>query len=115
ASDGGEFWSYTLILKLVLAERSGTPSSVTVIVIKTPPDCVGVQVKTPLTGSMLAPAGAPGSSRYVSFCAGTSVSLACTVKLNGWPTEPVLFPGETMTGAVFIPPLLDPGVGSRKK
>src|SRR5262245_49658050 len=47
---------------------------------------VGVQVNTPVLGSMLVPAGAPGPSENVSVLAGRSESVAVTATLNAFPS-----------------------------
>jgi len=44
---------------------------------------VGVQVKTPVAGSIAAPAGAPGSRLKVSGLAGRSGSVATAAKVKG--------------------------------
>src|SRR2546423_15070881 len=87
--------------------ETGDPLSVTRIVTRLvlgPCAAVGVQVKTPLVELILAPAGAPESRVYVSVWAGTSGSVAETVKLNGFPSVTVLFPIGAITGAAFGPP-----------
>src|SRR5207302_8608798 len=47
-----------------------------------PCDSSGVQEKNPLTGSMVAPVGAPGSKLNASVCTGRSVSDALTVNVT---------------------------------
>ena len=60
---------------------------------------VGVQVKTPVTGVMLAPAGAPASRLKVNVLAGRSASVAVAVKVSGVSSSTVLLPIAASTGA----------------
>src|SRR5262245_5460935 len=65
ASTGAELVSLTITVKLFALLKPGVPLSVTRIVmvfVLGPCASLGVQVKTPVAGSTLAPAGAPGSS-----------------------------------------------------
>ena len=65
---GGVFSSRTTTRKLLVALSGGEPLSVTPTMMRAVPGpcaSVGVQVNTPVTGSMVAPAGAPGASEYV--------------------------------------------------
>src|SRR5438876_341413 len=60
ASTGALFTSFTITVKLLLSLRAGVPLSVTLTVIRIvlgPCASVGVQVRTPLPGSRLTPAG----------------------------------------------------------
>src|SRR6266702_965466 len=82
-STGGLFTSLTMTVIVSAPLSGGTPLSVTRMVIEFvlgPWVSLGVQLKRPVAGSMLAPAGAPGSSEKVSVLAGMSASLAVTVK-----------------------------------
>src|SRR5438132_2580881 len=63
-------------------------------------DCalLGVQVKTPLAGSRLTPAGAPAPRLKVRICGGRSGSLTTLVKLSNWPAATVLLGIGERTG-----------------
>src|SRR5438445_1364418 len=63
-------------------------------------DCalLGVQVKTPLAGSRLTPAGAPAPRLKVRICGGRSGSLTTLVKLSSCPAATVLFGIGERTG-----------------
>src|SRR5882672_966097 len=94
----------TTMLKVLKSFNAGEPLSVTrtvtwfVIGVK-PTD--GVQVKTPLAGLMIAPAGAPGSRLKVRLCAGRSGSVAVAVKVRFEPAVTVLLPMVASTGGRF--------------
>jgi len=80
------------IAAAVLALALGTPLSVTritILLVLGPCDSSGVQEKNPLAGSMVAPAGAPGSRLKVSDCAGKSGSVAEAVKVRSAPSATV--------------------------
>src|SRR5437867_12497115 len=62
----------------------------------------GVHEKTPLAGSILAPAGAPGSRLKVNALAGRSTSVAVLVKVRVLPSLTVLFPIAANTGAELV-------------
>ena len=64
---------------------------------------VGVQVNTPVVGSMLAPAGAPARLN-VNALAGASESLAVAVKVNWLPSFTDWSPMRASTGAALISP-----------
>ena len=115
------FTSVTVIVTTVVALALGTPLSVTrttMLFVLGPCDSSGVQEKNPLTGSIVAPAGVPGSRLKVSDCAGRSVSYAVAVKvtvpfsgnvreLSGWTTGGLL---TLLT--VTLKPLLSVKVGA---
>src|SRR5262245_56915439 len=89
ASTGALFASLTVTVKLFTSLKLGTPSSVTrtvIVLVPGPFASLGVQLNTPLLGLMLAPAGAPGSRLYVNVFAGTSASVAETVKDSAAPS-----------------------------
>src|SRR5438046_10114126 len=64
---------------------------------------VGVQLKAPVPAPIVAPvaAGVPSVSDQVIVFAGTSESVAVTVKANAANSFVVLFPGFVTTGAEF--------------
>src|SRR2546421_546996 len=82
--------------------RGGTPLSVTltwICVLPTWPE-VGVQVRTPVTASIVAPVGAV-IKENINVFAGMSESVATLVTVNFEPTTTVWSGGEVMDGAVF--------------
>ena len=82
----------------------GLPSSMTrttIIFVLGPCASVGDQVNKPLTGSMLAPAGAPGSRLKLRFCVGKSESDALMVKLTVVSSGIVRFAIGGTFGALF--------------
>src|SRR5262245_1815950 len=81
---GARFTSFTWMEIVVVSASGGVPLSVTrTVAVKSPGPCdsVGVQVKTPVPGSIAAPAGAPASSENVNDWAGRSASLAVAVNV----------------------------------
>src|SRR5258706_11609986 len=66
-----------------------------------PCDSVGVQLKTPVTGSMLAPSGAPESRLKVREFAGRSASFAVLVKVSKLPSLIVLLAIGAKVGAAL--------------
>src|ERR1041384_6266388 len=82
AIDGARFTSLIVTAKLVWLLSAGKPLSIARTVIEIvfgPCASVGVQVKRPVIGLMLAPLGGD-TSAYVKAFAGMSASLAVTVK-----------------------------------
>src|SRR5438874_2483976 len=82
ASTGALFTSFTITEKLLLSLNGGVRLSVTWTVIRFvlgPCASVGVQLKTPVVGSMLAPAGAPGARPKVRMAPSESVAVAVNV------------------------------------
>src|SRR5438105_1630504 len=80
---GGRFTSLTVTVTGFSSERLGVPLSVTrtlKVNVPGPWASVGVQVNTPVTGSMAAPLGAPTRLK-VSVLAGMSGSVAVAVKV----------------------------------
>ncbi len=82
---------------MVISSASTAIPSETRTVTGKAPAALGVQLKAPVTGSMVAPAG--GSTRlYVSVWAGRSMSVADAEKVTGEPTVPDLSPIADKTG-----------------
>src|SRR2546423_14580144 len=79
-----------------LEKRAGEPSSVTRILMEFVPTlaALGIQANDPVAGSMLVPAGAPGSRGKVMVWAGKSASVAATSKLSRLSAETVQFMGK---------------------
>src|SRR5438876_10166882 len=85
ASVGALFTSVTMSVKVAAALRLGEPLSLTntvTVLVLGPWASVGDQLRTPLDGSMLQPAGAPAAKCQVKGCAGMSESRACKVSVN---------------------------------
>src|SRR5512138_2653288 len=85
ANTGGELDSVTTTTKESVTLMGGTPLSVTrtvSVLVEGPWSGSGVQLKTPLDESMVAPAGAPGSRLKARVWAGRSESVARTVKVS---------------------------------
>src|SRR5437764_537199 len=104
ARTGAVFTSLIMMVIVSKALNAGEPLSVTRTVtafVLGPWLSVGAQVKTPLAGFMLAPAGAPASRLKVRSWAGTSESVALAVKVSRLSSLPVLFPIGVNTGAEF--------------
>src|ERR1044072_8401260 len=83
ASTGAEFTSFTWMLIDLVSLSAGLPLSVTLTVnVYSPGPCAsaGVQVKTPVLTSMLAPVGGV-TSENASVCAGRSASVAVAVNV----------------------------------
>ena len=79
----------TTIWIVVTSLRGGDPLSVTrmlTALVAGENPFGGFQVKTPVMGLMVAPAGAPGSSEKVNVLAGMSASLAVMVKVSRVPS-----------------------------
>src|SRR5712691_7142524 len=103
-STGARFTSVTTTVRLWASLNGGVPSSVTRTVIKFvlgPCASVGVQVKTPLVGLMLAPAGAPGSKLKVRVLGGRSGSVAVFVTTSGLSSAMNRSVGALSTGGRF--------------
>src|SRR5438552_9688258 len=91
------------ILKVCVELMDGLPSSVT-ITAKVFVEADGpktVQLKTPLFGLIVAPAGAPAPRLKNSVFVGKSESVAVAVKLTVWPMKFVRLAIGASTGAVF--------------
>ena len=93
ASTGARFTSATLTRKLRAAASGGVPLSVTMMPIWKLPGpwagpcaSVGVQANAPVTGSIVAPSGAPSPRRKVSVCDAPFGSEALAVKENSSPS-----------------------------
>src|SRR5436190_10953 len=103
ASTGALFTSFTTTVKLRVSLRLGVPLSVTctlIVFVLGPCASVGVQLNTPLSGLMLAPAG--GLTRLnVSDLVGTSESVAVIVSVNRLPSGMVCGARVANTGALF--------------
>src|ERR1043165_9047928 len=88
------------MVSLTLA--GGEPPAVTriaTVLVLGPWASVGVHVKTPVEGLMIAPDGAPASRLKLSACAGMSPSNAVAVKDNKDPSFTERFPiGESEGG-----------------
>src|SRR5689334_743450 len=99
----------TVIKKDVDAWSEGVPLSVTSTVMSAVAGpSAGVQVNTPVVGSMLAPAGTgvrpgpvPATREKVRALAGRSVSKAVAVKLRRSPSSTDLLPMGFRTGATL--------------
>src|SRR5580765_7037 len=103
-STGAELTSLTVIVMVCAALMAGKPLSVTRTVIEAvlgPCASVGVQLKTPVDGSMPAPAGAPASRLKVRIWAGRSASVAEAVNVSRVCSFRVWLPMVASTGAVF--------------
>src|SRR5439155_7519578 len=104
---GGLFTSVTTTVKLLVALSGGAPLSVTLMVIGFvlgPCASVGVQVKIPLVGLTVAPAGAPGSRLNVSVSPFGSVALLVNVSVDS--SLIVLLDTEARTGGLLVAPLV---------
>src|SRR5439155_1282319 len=91
---------------MLIASKSfmaGLPLSVTRTVTGNVPVADGVQLKAPVPAPIVAPvaAGVPSVSDQVIVFAGTSESVAVTVKVNAANSFVVLLPGFVTTGAEF--------------
>src|SRR5207249_2566782 len=106
ARTGAWFTSVTEIVIAAVPFIAGDPLSVaTMVTGYVPGPCapVGVQLKAPVAAPIVAPvaAGVPSVSDQVIVFAGTSESVAVTVKVNAANSFVVLFPGLVTTGAEF--------------
>src|SRR5438309_2625202 len=104
ARTGAVFTSVTTIVIVCAALKLPKPLSFTRTVtaaVLGPWASLGVQVNMPVAGSMLAPAGAPGSRLKVKVCAGLSASVAEAVKVKRLPSLIVLLLSGTRTGAML--------------
>src|SRR5438876_3827231 len=106
ASTGAWFTSFTVIVIAAVPVIDGLPLSIAVMVtgyVPGPCASVGVQEKAPVPAPIVAPvaAGVPSVSDQVIVLAGTSESVAVTVKANAASSFVVLFPGFVTTGAEF--------------
>ena len=83
--------------------KTGLPSSLTTMANEYTPVwvSVGVQVKSPDAGSIVAPAGTVPARLNVSVLAGRSASVADVVKLIGASSSPLWAPIGLSVGAVF--------------
>src|ERR1043166_6216617 len=103
-SVGAVFTSVTISVATTVALAGGTPLSVTRITtafVLGPCASVGVQVNAPVTGSISAPVGAPGSRLKLRVWAGRSESDALTVKVIGLPSGEVVVVTGVMFGGLF--------------
>src|SRR5208283_5203167 len=92
----------TVTVKVCVALRLGMPLSVTITLrILVAGALVGVQLNCPLTGPMVAPAGAPEPRLKVSVWGGKSASVALAVRLRVWPRMRSWFAMGASTGAVL--------------
>src|SRR3989442_14025735 len=91
------------ILKVCVELIDGVPLSVTIMVntFVEPDGPETVQLKTPLFGSIVAPAGAPAPRLKSSVFVGKSESVAVAVKITVWPMKFVRLGIGASTGAVF--------------
>ncbi len=98
-SSGATFISVTVTV--IVSESVAVPS-LTTTVMSCGPVCpaVGVQLKAP-PAVIVAPAGAPAPSEYVSVFAGRSASVALAVNASSLPAATVLSPMGPSTGATF--------------
>src|SRR5205823_4588847 len=97
--------SLTVTLNVRAVLIAGEPSSVTRTVrvkVFGPWASVGVQVNMPVTGSIPAPAGAPGSRLKVNALAGRSGSGAAAVKESSVCSSTALSAMAASVGARFI-------------
>src|SRR5207249_2861286 len=106
ANTGAEFTSFTVIVKEAEYPRTGVPGTVAVPgtgYVPGPCASVGVQDKAPVPAPIVAPVGAgvPSVSDQVIVLAGTSESVAVTVKARFASSLTVLLPGFVTTGAEF--------------
>src|SRR5439155_23240760 len=106
ARTGAEFTSFTVIVIAAEPLSTGDPLSVATMVtgyVPGPCASVGVQLKAPVPAPIVAPvaAGVPSVSDQVIVFAGTSESVAVTVKVNAANSFVVLLPGFVTTGAEF--------------
>src|SRR5262245_20667954 len=104
ASTGAAFDSLTTTLNVLVLLKPGEPLSVTrtvMLFVLGPCVSTGVQVNTPVFWLMLAPVGAPASSEYVNALAGTSASVAVTLKGNAVPSLRACYLTTASTGAIF--------------
>src|ERR1044072_3969664 len=104
ASTGAEFTSFTWMLIDLVSLSAGLPLSVTLTVnVYSPGPCAsaGVQGKTPVLKSMLAPVGGV-TSENARVCAGRSASVAVGVDVEAVCSGIVAVAGTTAsTGAEF--------------
>src|SRR5258705_13947371 len=101
---GGLLTSVTMIVTPCVALALGMPLSVTrttMLFVLGPCDSSGVQVKNPLTGSILAPAGAPGSRLKLKLWTGRSESEAVAVKLTVVFSARLRDPSGVTVGGLF--------------
>ena len=71
-------------------------------------------MNNPLLASMCAPAGKPGTNSNTRDCAGTSESVALTVRLTVWPSRMLRLWIGAICGGVFPPArTFTPGVPGR--
>src|SRR5215203_1123245 len=101
---GGVLDSVTTIVKDFTSDSGGTPSSVTLTLTRLvdgPWASEGVQVKTPLVGLMLAPAGALVSRLKVNVLEGESRSVAVLVNDSKEPSTMTRFEMANRVGAVL--------------
>src|SRR4051812_23910240 len=99
---GAGFTSATTIVIVSVALNGGEPLSVTRTVMRLvdgPWASVGVQVNTPLFGSIAAPAGAPAANVNGNACAGRSGSVADAVKESNVASLTALLPIGFSTGS----------------
>ena len=92
---------------VIVSESSSgdVPSSVTrTVTLKVPGPwaSVGVQVKTPVFESILAPVGAPTSRLNIKLLAGRSASVAIAVKVNSVSSSIDRLPITANTGALSL-------------
>src|SRR5262245_54545677 len=102
ASVGASFTSLTVTWNVFVSLRLGVPLSVTrTVMLYTPGPwaSVGVQVKAPVLGLMLAPAGASAWRLEVGVVAGRGAAVVVGVKVGGVPWLTVVLPMATSTGA----------------
>src|SRR5881396_359114 len=91
------------ILKVCVELIDGLPLSVTMTLntFVEPDGPETVQLKTPLFGLIVAPAGAPAARLKSSKFAGKSESVALAVKVTVWPSEFVRLAIGASTGGEF--------------
>src|SRR6266540_1740905 len=91
------------ILKVCVALIDGVPLSVTITVntFVEPDGPATVQLKTPLFGLIVAPAGAPAPRLKSSEFVGKSESVAVAVKFTAWPMKFVRLAIGASTGGAF--------------
>src|SRR5207249_1090062 len=109
ARTGAWFTSVTEIVIAAVPFIAGDPLSVATMVtgyVPGPCASVGVQLKAPVPAPIVAPvaAGVPSVSDQVIVSAGTSESVAVTLKANAASSFVVLFPGFVTTGGWLFEP-----------
>src|SRR5215467_7543697 len=100
---GGLLVGVTTTEKVWVALSEGWPLSVTITLKRLVPTCaaVGVQLNTPLDGSMLALAAAPLPRLKVNTCGGLSGSVARLVITSCVPTTMVWLAIAVRTGGLL--------------